>query len=119
MRNLSSAVPLVAVVLAGCAGTTSAPTPSPQAASNARGRLPDASAAPKNYVFFSRDHDRIAEASFLQHAQIAGAQLTYTWRELEPQRDRYDLQPLRDRLAFLERHGKRLRAAASAGCKVP
>ena len=61
-----------------------------------------------HYVFFSHEHERIAEPSFLAHEQIAGAQLKYTWRELEPERDRYALQPLRDHLALLERHGKRL-----------
>jgi hypothetical protein len=64
--------------------------------------------APKHYVFFNRDHDRIAEPGFLNHPGIAGAQLTFTWRELEPRRDRYELGPLRERIAFLERHGKRL-----------
>jgi hypothetical protein len=63
---------------------------------------------PRNFVFFAREHQRIAEASFLTHERVAGAQLTYTWRELEPERDRYDLQPMREHLAFLERHGKRL-----------
>jgi hypothetical protein len=65
-------------------------------------------ARPASYVFFRRDHERIAEKSFLSNPNIAGAQLTYTWRELEPERDRYDLRSLRDRLAFLQQHGKRL-----------
>ncbi|HEY9228027.1 MAG TPA: hypothetical protein VIP11_15330 [Gemmatimonadaceae bacterium] len=65
-------------------------------------------ARPANYVFFNRDHERIAEPSFLTNDNVVGAQLTYTWRELEPERDRYDLAPLRERLAFLQRHGKRL-----------
>jgi len=65
-------------------------------------------ARPANYVFFNRDHDRIAESSFLTNDGITGAQLTYTWRELEPERDRYELRPLRERLAVLQRHGKRL-----------
>lgn len=63
---------------------------------------------PRNYVFFAREHDRISEPSFLTHERVAGAQLTFTWRELEPERDRYDLTAMRERLAFLERHGKRL-----------
>lgn len=73
------------------------------------GRSEDrAGVGPSNYVFFAREHHRIAEPSFLTHDRIAGAQLKYTWRELEPERDRYELQPLREHLAFLERHGKRL-----------
>lgn len=65
-------------------------------------------ARPANYIFFNRDHDRIAESTFVATEEISGAQLTYTWRELEPERDRYDLRLLRERLAFLQRHGKRL-----------
>ena len=45
-------------------------------------------ALPKNFIFFAHERQRIAEPSFLDHAQIAGAQLKYTWRELEPERDR-------------------------------
>jgi len=65
-------------------------------------------AGPKNFIFFDRERQRISESGFLENEFIAGAQLKYTWRELEPERDRYHLQPLLDDLAFLERHGKRL-----------
>jgi hypothetical protein len=63
---------------------------------------------PSNYVFFGRDHERVSDPRFLTTPQIAGAQLKYTWRELEPERDQYDFAPIRDQLAFLQRHGKRL-----------
>lgn len=63
---------------------------------------------PRHFIFFNRDRHRIREASFLETPSIDGAQLKYTWRELEPERDRYELQPLREDLAFLEQHGKRL-----------
>ena len=63
---------------------------------------------PQHYVFFERERERIAERTFLDNHRIAGAQLKYTWRELEPERDQYRLQPLLDDLAFLEQHGKRL-----------
>ena len=65
-------------------------------------------ARPRNFIFFGTDRQRISETGFLENEHIAGAQLKYTWRELEPERDRYELQPLLDDLAFLERHGKRL-----------
>jgi hypothetical protein len=65
-------------------------------------------ARPKNFIFFGPERQRISEPAFLENKNIAGAQLKYTWRELEPERDRYDLQPLLEDLAFLERHGKRL-----------
>ena len=65
-------------------------------------------AGPKNFVFFERQRQRISEPAFLGNEGVAGAQLKYTWRELEPERDRYELRPLLDDLAFLARHGKRL-----------
>ncbi len=64
--------------------------------------------APQHYIYFGLERDRIQEASFLETPSIVGAQLKYTWRELEPERDTYALQDVRERLAFLERHGKRL-----------
>ena len=65
-------------------------------------------APPKNYVFFDRERGRIAESSFLETATIEGAQLKYTWRELEPSRDKYDVGLVLKDLAYLEQHGKRL-----------
>lgn len=63
---------------------------------------------PRNFIFFGRERQRISETAFLENTHIAGAQLKYTWRELEPERDRYELRPLLDDLAFLDKHGKRL-----------
>jgi hypothetical protein len=63
---------------------------------------------PEHFVFFNRDHHRVSEPSFLKTEAIAGAQLKYTWRELEPERDQYALGPLLADLDFLEAHGKRL-----------
>ncbi len=64
--------------------------------------------AQRHYVFFNRDRERIAEASFLEARQVEGAQLKYTWRELEPRRDAYDFSGVRKDLEFLTARGKRL-----------
>lgn len=64
--------------------------------------------APQSYVFFRREHERIADTSFLNNRNMVGAQLTFTWRELEPTPDRYEFGGIRQRLAFLREHGKRL-----------
>lgn len=69
---------------------------------------PDGGAPPHHYVFFREEHDRIADTSFLQHPALAGAQLTYTWRALEPTPGNYAFDGIRARLAFLAAHGKRL-----------
>jgi hypothetical protein len=66
------------------------------------------SSSVRNFVFFGRDRERIREADFLEIKAIIGAQLKYSWRELELERDSYELKGMRDDLAFLDRHGKRL-----------
>lgn len=86
--------PLACVLaLAACAG---APTPA--------ARVP----GPEHYIYFGRDRDQIADPRFLSSPAIAGAQLKYTWRELEPERDRYELDLIRQDLLFLREHDKRL-----------
>ena len=64
--------------------------------------------APHNYIFFGEDRERITDTAFLSDPHIIGAELTYTWRELEPTADHYDLSAIRRDLAFLQQHGKRL-----------
>jgi hypothetical protein len=67
-----------------------------------------ARAEPRHFVFFGRERERIRERSFLGTRAIAGAQLKYFWRELEPRPGEFALGPLLEDLAYLERHGKRL-----------
>jgi hypothetical protein len=62
----------------------------------------------KHFVFFGRDRARIADSAFLANPNIAGAQIKYTWRELEPRRDRYDFAAIAEDLSALARHHKRL-----------
>jgi hypothetical protein len=61
-----------------------------------------------HYVFFDRERERISEESFLSTQAFEGAQLKYTWRELEPQKDNYDFSAIRKDLAFLTSKGKKL-----------
>ena len=62
-----------------------------------------------NYVFFGLGREKIREAaSFLSTDALEGAQVTYTWRQLEPERDAYDFGAVREDLAFLTSKGKRL-----------
>ena len=72
------------------------------------GRGQEVPARPRNFIFFGEERQRIREPAFLENPQIAGAQLKYTWRELEPERDHYELRALLEDAAFLESHGKRL-----------
>lgn len=61
-----------------------------------------------HYVYFNRDRERITGASFLRAKAVEGAQLKYTWRELEPEPDRYDFSAISKDLAFLSSKGKKL-----------
>lgn len=63
---------------------------------------------PQHFIYFGRDRDRITEPAFLASPSIVGAQLRYSWRELEPARDRYAFQPVLDDIAILAAHDKRL-----------
>lgn len=65
-------------------------------------------ASPAHFIYFGLDRHRITDAAFLATAAVAGAQLKYTWRELEPERGEYAFDAIRLDLAFLERSGKRL-----------
>ncbi len=62
----------------------------------------------RHYVFFNMDRERISDRSFLETDSIQGAQLKYTWKELEPQKDRYDFLSIEKDLDFLTSKGKRL-----------
>lgn len=67
-----------------------------------------AESSPHHYVFFNRDRERITDATFLQTKQFEGAQIKYTWRELEPTKDKYDFSAIQHDLAFLDSKGKKL-----------
>ena len=72
------------------------------AQSSDRGRAPD------NFIYFGLERSRISEPRFLSAPAIVGAQLKYTWKELEPTRDNHAIDAIRGDLGFLEQHGKRL-----------
>ena len=61
-----------------------------------------------HYVFFAHERERINEKSFLDTPAFEGAQLKYTWRELEPEKDQYDFSSIRKDLASLTSKGKKL-----------
>ena len=62
-----------------------------------------------HYVFFGQDREKIAQAkTFLETKTFEGAQVTYTWRQLEQGKDGYDFSLIREDLAFLKSKGKKL-----------
>lgn len=62
----------------------------------------------KNFVFFNLDRHRIQEGSFLNSKNFVGAQLKYTWKELEPRKGEYEFGSIASDLKFLADHGKKL-----------
>ena len=62
----------------------------------------------KHFIFFAHERERIKETSFLKNENIQGAQLKYTWRELEPRENEYDLALIQKDLDFLNSKGKKL-----------
>lgn len=62
-----------------------------------------------HYVFFGTDRERIKDTkSFLDTSAFEGAQIAYSWRQLEPGRDEYDFGMIREDLAFLSTHQRKL-----------
>lgn len=63
----------------------------------------------KHYVFFGMDREKLKDATaFLELKDFDGAQITYSWRQLEPGKDEYDFSLIREDLAFLSSKGKKL-----------
>ncbi|OHB76096.1 MAG: hypothetical protein A2Z25_09015 [Planctomycetes bacterium RBG_16_55_9] len=63
---------------------------------------------PHHYVFFNRDRERISDVAFLSTKAFEGAQLKYTWRQLEREKDGYDFSDIEHDLTFLNSKGKKL-----------
>jgi hypothetical protein len=61
-----------------------------------------------HFIFFAHERNRIHEKNFLSAGQIKGAQLKYTWRELEPEENQYNLELIQKDLSFLNSKGKKL-----------
>jgi hypothetical protein len=62
-----------------------------------------------HYIFFGQDRERLRVASsFLESRTIEGAQVAYSWRQLEPEKGSYDFRAIREDLALLQSKRKRL-----------
>jgi hypothetical protein len=62
----------------------------------------------RHFIFVERERNRIHDPVFLETKQIAGAQVKYTWRELEPRKNEYHFETIQEDLDFLQAHGKAL-----------
>lgn len=62
-----------------------------------------------HYVFFGHEREKIQKDNlFLETKTLEGAQIRYSWRQLEPEIDKYDFSPIREDLKFLKSKGKKL-----------
>jgi hypothetical protein len=62
-----------------------------------------------HYVFFGMDRESIPHAkTFFETEILEGAQVAYSWRQLEHTKDKYDFSLIREDLAFMRARGKKL-----------
>ncbi len=62
-----------------------------------------------HYVFFGQDREKLREAkSFLESKAFEGAQVAYSWNQIEQGEDGYEFSMIREDLALLRSHGKKL-----------
>jgi hypothetical protein len=62
-----------------------------------------------HYVYFGMDRAELKNAkSFLETKEFEGAQVAYSWRQLEQGKDNYDFGLIHEDLAFLNARGKKL-----------
>lgn len=62
-----------------------------------------------HFVFFGMDREKIKDTKlFLENEIFEGAQIAYSWNQLETGKDEYDFSLIREDLAFLTEHHKKL-----------
>lgn len=62
-----------------------------------------------HYVYFGMDREQLKNAKpFLETKEFEGAQVAYSWRQIEQGKDNYDFGLISEDLAFLNAHGKKL-----------
>jgi hypothetical protein len=62
----------------------------------------------KHFVYFARDRELIRDHPFIHIKRIAGAQIMYSWKQLEYDKDRYDFTIIKSDFNYLKSHGKKL-----------
>jgi hypothetical protein len=65
-------------------------------------------AATSHYVFFGRDRDRLPGHAFLDNRSFEGAQVMYSWKQLEPVEDQYEFAEIDADIAILKARHKKL-----------
>lgn len=61
-----------------------------------------------HFVYFSKDRDAIKNHPFLTLSRFKGAQIMYSWKELEIEKGQYDFSNIKEDIAYLGKYGKKL-----------
>lgn len=62
----------------------------------------------KHFIYYGPDRENIRSDSALALPNVAGAQIRYMWRQLEPAKGEYDFSAIEEDLKFLQGKGKKL-----------
>jgi hypothetical protein len=62
----------------------------------------------KHFVYFARDREQIHDHPLLTIERFCGAQIMYSWVQLEPSKGAYDFSSIREDIAYLSTYGKKL-----------
>lgn len=62
----------------------------------------------QHFVYFARDRKAIINHPFLTHPMFKGAQIMYSWKEFEIQKDQYDFSILKEDYEYLNKYGKKI-----------
>lgn len=62
----------------------------------------------QHFVYFAKDRKAIHNHLLLSHPRFEGAQIMYSWKDLEPRKGHYDFSIVEQDYAYLNKHGKKL-----------
>ena len=62
----------------------------------------------RHFVYFSRDRASIIKHPLLFNSRFQGAQIMYSWKELESKKGHYDFSIIKEDIAYLKGYGKKL-----------
>lgn len=62
----------------------------------------------RHFVYFARDRDAIHDHAFLTKDRFLGAQIMYSWKNIETAEGQYDFSTIQADAEYLAQHGKRL-----------
>lgn len=62
----------------------------------------------QHFVYFAKDRNLIIDHPLCSNPRFKGAQIMYAWRDLEPQKGKYDFSILTEDFEYLKKYGKKL-----------